>query len=398
MPALNQSLREKLIASKQSMSKGPIIDNKSFTRGVFRLLRNFDQNEEPGYKNVSYYNEGLKIGSTSPISFGLKCPIDDYLTELGVTGSKEDRDLAWKAVKPSTEYWMAVLDMEDPGTVEKPNIRIFRAKRTLYDQILAQMLDMDAGSDICDPEEGRDAVIKKEGQKLDTKWTVVWKSDAPVSDDPDFIEAVRNVANQLVVPNKFFAVDWDNLAKLYENLTGNEMPEHYREQEGAEAQEAPAKKPAAKAPAKPAPKAPVKPAAKAKPAPEPEADTAADDTPADDGAGGELHPDPETLGITIGTTRVSFVGENGAATEGKIVAHDADTGDYDVEDDTGEIWTMGISDLTVLPEVSDAPKSGPKKKGAKPAAPAKPAPAAAKPAAKVPAKPASAGIRARLTK
>ena len=337
------------------------------------------------------------------MSFGLKCPIDDYLTELKATAGKEDNDLAWKAVKPSTEYWMAVLDMENPGDATKPGVRIFRAKRTLYDQILAQMLDADAGSDICDPEEGRDAVVKKEGQKLDTKWTVVWKSDAAVSDDPDFIEAVRNLANTLIVPNKFYAVDWDNLAKLYENLTGNDMPDSYREQEGAESKaEAPAKaapktaakvapKPAAKAPAKVAPK-------KAAPAPEPEAEAGEENTEAatDAPEGGEaLHPDPATLGITIGTTVVEFVGESGDKVEGKVVAHEATTGDYDVEDSTGEIWTMGVSDFTVLaPKATGAVR---KKSAAKPAAPAPAAKAAPAKAAGVPNKPASTGIRSRLT-
>lgn len=396
-PAVNDSLREKLKARQQSLSSGFIIDNKSFTRGVFRLLRNFNQNEEPGFKFVSYYSESLKMGSTSPVSFGLKCPVDDYLTELKATAGKEDNDLAWKAVKPSTEYWMVVLDMENLGDATKPGVRLFRAKRTLYDQILAQMLDADAGSDICDPEEGRDAVVKKEGQKLDTKWTVVWKSDAPVSDDADFIEAVRNIANTLIVPNKFYAVDWDNLAKLYENLTGQDMPDWYREQEGAESKADTKPAPAKAAPAKTAAAkaAPAKPAAgkaapkKATPPPEPEASDDADTgAAADDTNGDVLHPDPSTLGITIGSTMVAFVGESGDKVEGKVVAHEATTGDYDVEDSTGEIWTMGVSDFEILPPKATGAVRKKAAAAAKPAAPAK---------ASVPNKPASTGIRSRLT-
>lgn len=391
MPAVNTALRERLKNRQQSLSSSFIIENKTFTKGVYRILRNYDTNEEPGFKYQSYYSKQLECGTASPENSGLKCPIADYLTNLKNTAGKDDNDIAWKSVQPSTEYWIAVLDMENLGDAEKPGLRIFRAKRTVYDLILQQMLDADAGSDVCDLEEGRDCVIRKTGAMLDTKWQVSWKSDAAISDDADFVEAVRKVANELSVPSKFYAVDWDKLGQLYTNLTGEEMPAHYREQEGAESPAKSKASPAAKGKVAPAAKAKAAPA-KAKPAPQEDSTEQTADEPADAGAGG----DPAE-GIVVGTTRVSFVGESGDTVEGRVVGYTAEGEEYDVEDAGGEIWSMGLTDFTVL-EDAPAPKAGPKKKVAAPApAATKAAPAKAAPAkAAVPNKPASGGIRSKL--
>lgn len=398
MPLVNSALRERLQSRKTAMSSRFIIDNKNFVKGVFRILRNYDTDEEPGFKYVSYYNKELKIGTTSPQSFGLRCPIQEFLDSMRDNGaSKDDSDLAWKTVQPSTEYWILVLDMDNPGTAESPGLHILRSKRVVYDQILGQMLDEDSGSDVCDLEEGRDIVVKKTGVQLDTKWSVTWRSDAPISDDADYIAAVRNSACTIKVPGRFYSVDWDKLGQLYEHLTGEAMPDEFREQEGADSgakegeDDAPvaAPKAAAKAAAKAAPAAAGKgklTGAKPAPAPEPEA-------VADDGDAGGANPD-----IVFHETRVTLKDENDADLGGLIIGYDDKLGEYDIQDDNGEVWGMKADEFTIVEAEAEPVAAAPvKRRVAKPAA-AAPAAAKAAPAkaAAGPRKPASMGIRARL--
>jgi hypothetical protein len=373
------------------MSSGLLIDNKSFTSGLYRILRNYNLNGEPGYKYVSYYNEPNKVGVTSPVSFGMRCPIEEYIEELKNTAEKEVRDAAWEAVRPTTEYWMAVLDMRIKTHNDKPNIHILRAKRTLYDQVLTQMLNEDVGTDICDLEEGCNASVSKTGQKLDTVWKLAWGKPEPVSDDAAFVEQVREAACKLSVQHKFFAVDWEKLGQLYEILTGAKLEDHefdYASQtpvytdavdgedpdQGGEADE---------------------------PAPTPVAAKSAK-------KGGKAAPaaaDPEEPQLKEGT-KVSFNGEGDVQVIGTITGWDETAYEYNVEDEAGEVWGVKPEDATVVEAeepAEPAPVASKKKSAAKAGKPAPAAPAAAK-AAKptggkaAPNKPASGGIRSRLTR
>lgn len=425
MAKVSDALRQRLLNQKKQMSTGIIIDNKAFEKGLFRVLPR--GGDVPGVEYISMYCERIKKGSTSPRTFGLKCPVMDYFDSLK-TADKDVREAAYNTVRTSREYWMAVLDREDMGTTESPNIRILRAKRTVNQAILDRMLDDDDGEDITDLVEGRDIRIKKEGQKLDTEWKVTILDAKPISDDEEFIAAVQAAAEAFDLTQKFFAVKWDELAEIYTQLTGEEMPESYRDQK-PETPKGSGKTTATKPAATKA--APAKPAA-AKPGPKKAAE-----------------PEPEVAetddnGITFGVTRVKLVIDD-QEVFGVVTLWDGDAnagaGAYDVitevaEGEKPETYACALEDFEIVVEettesAEDAPVdpevepeqaaepeevvTPPKRTIAKPAAtkpaaapvkpaPAKPAAAApAKAASKLPVKPAvaakpaaSVGIKARL--
>lgn len=234
MAKINPKLRERLLRQKKDMdSGGVLIPNKGFTKARIRLLPIGE--DLPGHRYINYYCASLKgdkKSSASPATFGRPCPVEDALDAIRRTGSKEDRDAAWDFVNKNTEYWVPCVARDDEQSAERPRLRIHAAKKSVYEQIQTYFLDDDFGEDISDPEEGRDLLVKKTGQgKSGTKWTCDKLDPTPLHEDPDIAEAILEAAASFDVREKFFAVDFDVLAEIYEGLTGEEMPEHYRDGE-----------------------------------------------------------------------------------------------------------------------------------------------------------------------
>lgn len=226
---ISDSLRARLIGQRREMDKGGmLIKNKGFTRGRFRILPLRD-GELPGVEYINFYSKLLKKGTTSPASFGVPCPVMDALNTIYREGSKDDKDAAQEFVRRETQYWIAVIDREDEGTPETPNVRILQAKKTIYQQIVDWLIDEDVGEDITDPKEGRDIVVRREGTGFDdTKWSVVKATDtSPISEDPRMARAWIDLAARFDVRRKFYAIDLEVLTKMYDTLTGESIPEHY---------------------------------------------------------------------------------------------------------------------------------------------------------------------------
>lgn len=423
---ISPELRARLIGQKKAMGSGLIINNKNFVKGIFHILP-AKAGETPGMEYLSFFCRGLGIGTTSPKTFGLRCPIMDYKDKLSVSGTKEERDAAYKAVNIKTDYWTAVVPQDDLGTVQAPNLRIFRAPKRVYEAIISRMVDDDIGEDVTDLLNGRPCMIKKSGSDKDTKWTLDFLDRQPISDDPEYIDAIQALVDSLTITQKFFRVDWDKLEKIYTALTGEDMDPSYREQEGADAGTAgndddhtspevapsatsvsrPAARPTAK-PTTPAARTPAatKPAAapvRRTPPPPPEPPPA---------------PEPDENGILLGETQVQFKDETGEDVYGTVMKLE-DDGKYEVLIPEGEpgagVWTVAVDEFVILesaqepeelqPEPEPVAPKGPQRRSAAPVvtppaddapvdegeqeAPAevpKPAPrAAAKPAAKAPA-------------
>lgn len=367
---------------------------------------------------------------------------------------KADKDAAYNTAKRTHEYWMGVLDVADLGTPDKPELHILRAKRSVYTAVVNRMLDEDVGEDVTKLNEGRPAFLKKTGEKLNTEWHTTWLDARPISEDPAYIEALRGLLVNFDIRSKFYLIKWDELEEIYQELTGESIPESYRAQEGLEqfiAQEnasggssantgVPSRKvqpgatkpgPAkaatgvpAKGVVKPAgaTKTPAQIAAEKKAAAEAAAAEAEAAAQAEADAAAAANGDPETStepdanGITLGVTEVTLVSD-GVSLVGLVVKWNEDDQNYDVQvpngTDTPDIFGCAVEDFTINvpaepePEPAPAKPAGPAKKTvSKPAAaaPAKPAPAKgtgvpAKPAgATKPAPSASAGIKARLAK
>lgn len=229
---VSAALRERLLGQKSKMSSGVIIDNKKLTKARLRILP-VQEDEVPGREYISFYCESLDgdtKGTTSPAAFGFSCPILDAIDRIRMTGDKEDKEFAWNFVSVNREYWMGVIDRAMPGTAQKPNVRIFKAKKRLYEQIIDYMIDEDDGEDITDPKTGRDIRVRRKGAGKTTEWTMKFLDAEPLSDDAEFSEVVQALAASLNVGGYFFAVDWDILEAIYRGLTGEDsIPEEYNE-------------------------------------------------------------------------------------------------------------------------------------------------------------------------
>jgi hypothetical protein len=326
MAQVSDKLRKQLLDQKKEMgSTGMLIANKDWTKGRVRLLPCGD--EIPGHRVISYYCESLagdRKGTTSPATFGLACPIEDAFARLK-SEDKDVRDRAYEMVRKTTEYWVPVVVRGEEGTVDAPNIRIFPMKKSVYAKVQAFMTDEDVGEDITHPTEGRDLLIKKQGQQKSTEWMVDKLDPVPLHKDKAMRAAIIEAGKALDVRQHFFGVDYDVLGKIYEALTGEEMPKKYRD--------AGAKTAAAKPKAKPA---------------DDDDDTAVDSSEAEEAA--------ETPEIVEGS-RVSFTDADDNTIEGEVMAVEDETAT--VKDDDGGEWEVEVGSLTLVEaEAEEAAEEG----------------------------------------
>lgn len=211
---------------------GILIDNKNLTRLRFRILP--CSTEGLGAQYISFYSKDLKRGTSSPASWDLDCPVEDYINHLNLTlSSSAARERIERAVQRVSEHWLPVIDRAEEGSPGAPNVRILRAKKSVYAQVVAWFCgeDDDQGSDdLTHPTEGRDLIVKKTGSGLETKWTLDKCDRSSISADSEMSKAWLRLAKDFDVRSKFFPVDADVLAQMYSALTdGDDIPERYLE-------------------------------------------------------------------------------------------------------------------------------------------------------------------------
>jgi hypothetical protein len=375
---ISAELRARLLAQREGMNVGgTIIANKTLTKARLRILPHGESAEVPGVECISLYAEGLagkRKGTTSPATFGFPCPVQAALQRIKTKGSKDDWQWARNFVRVRSEYWMPVLDRSNVGTVEAPNIRVFRAVKTAYQNIVDYMLDEDNDTNVTDAQDGRDMRVtkKKEGDK--TIWAALFLDPSPISEDDEFTQAVLSAVSEFDVKGWFYGVDWNILSAIYEALTNESIPDSFlehadempkadeRSEDGEDAvparSVAPSRQPVKPKPGaakpgaakpgagKPATATKPKPGLK-KPAPEPEPEPEADETPAEEAA-------VEAPEITPDVTRAFFNYNDEEAGETKEVSGiikkvtKDDDGDecYEIEDDDSTTWTVYPGDVT----------------------------------------------------
>lgn len=231
MVKVSQALRDRLLGQQRSMSRGIIIDNKGFTRQRMRLLP-VHADDVPGVEYAGLYAENLdaeKKGTASPVSFGVACPVMDFLDRLMREGTKEEKKRAFDRVRRSTDYWMGVIIRGDEGVASAPKLRVLRGKKMIYQQIIQRITEEDIGEDITDAVEGRDIIVKKAGQGLETEWTVQFADRDPIHSDKAMARAIVEAAKSFDVRAQFYPVERDVLAAIYEDLSGESIPDEYME-------------------------------------------------------------------------------------------------------------------------------------------------------------------------
>lgn len=227
---VSAAMRERLLGQKKRMdSSGPLIENKSLTKMRLRVLPP-REGELPGVEYHSFFSKPLNKGVSSLRCWGLPCPVSDALDRIYNSGTAEEKEFAKSFVRRSTEYWIAVIDRADEGTPEAPRVRVLRGKQSLYQQLVSMLLDEDVGEDVTDAKAGCDLLVKKEGQQLDTVWTLHKLDHGPISEDKDMAKAWVALAQTFDVRSKFFPPKLDTLLAIYEGLTGDsEFPDAYAE-------------------------------------------------------------------------------------------------------------------------------------------------------------------------
>ena len=379
MAQISSALRERLLGQKKAMeSGGMIIKAKTFIKGRFRILPCHE--ELPGIEYVQLYSKVLKKSTTSPRTFGVACPVMDELERIFREESKADKDAAADALRRSTEYWLAVIDRENEGTVDNPNVRILPGRKSVYQEIVGWMIDEDVGVDVTHPKEGFDIVVRKEGSGLETEWTCMRApAPSPISEDPEMAKAWIELASRFDVRSKFYGIKLDVLNEMYDLLTGEDIPSRYMDDIQAVIA----------------------------------GQTVEDDESAsvpDEEEVVEVHEE-ESDGGWIGT-RVSFEDDESVEHFGKVVAIDTDAeseGNLMIAEDgedPDEQWSIPPADCTPIEEEEPEPEPAPapkKKSKSKKKAATKPK-AAAKTTKKAaatknpPRKPRSGGAAAKIGK
>ncbi len=237
--SITAKLREQLLKQRQGLkSGGVLIDNKDLTKLTWRSLP-IDPNATEIKLGKDYISIYLEMGpkekflSTSPQTWGLKCPVIEALNAKRASLTKDGKEALRKEMRDSKEVWIPGIDQVDPGTAANPNFRILRGKSTVTSQMLDHMLttaSSDEIDDITDVEEGRDVLITKSGAGRDTEWKCKFLDRSPISDDPDYVEAVKAKAPEFDVAEHFYKIDLDAYKAMYTYLTGEEeLPEETME-------------------------------------------------------------------------------------------------------------------------------------------------------------------------
>jgi hypothetical protein len=127
-----------------------------------RLLSFPDNDGQPFKELMFYYNIPGQRGLLAPSQFGKRDPIQELINKLRDEGTKESYDMAKKLYPKMRVYAACIVRGE-----ESEGVKLWGFGKTVYQKLLALMLDEDYG-DITDPFEGRDINVvcsKNPGQQ-----------------------------------------------------------------------------------------------------------------------------------------------------------------------------------------------------------------------------------------
>tara|TARA_R110001592_G_scaffold228361_3_gene484909 strand:- start:4312 stop:5088 length:777 start_codon:yes stop_codon:yes gene_type:complete len=174
-----------------------------------RLLSFPDNDGQPFKELMFYYNIPGQRGLLAPSQFGKKDPIQELINKLRDEGTKESYDMAKKLYPKMRVYAACVVRGE-----ESEGVRLWGFGKTVYQKLLALMLDEDYG-DITDPTEGRDINVvcsKNPGQQWAmTEVTPRGRETKLASDSKQAKEWMKNLPD---LENIFQLKSYDELSKI----------------------------------------------------------------------------------------------------------------------------------------------------------------------------------------
>ena len=239
--AKTSGLRKKLKDQRRGMSRGGVfIDNKTFSKMTLRILP--CGGDVPGHKRLGFYAKDLKKSVTSPLTFGLRCPVMDARDNVFQQGTEDEKEVVKEAIRVMVEYYIPVIDRENPGDVNRPAFRILQARPTVYQAIVDYMLESDDDDDdednaevddVTDPVTGRDIRLRKKGQQLETEWICKFLDPSPIMPTEEEADAFVAAAAKFNAGNYIKLPDWGVLEEMYGLITGEAVPDAYEETQEA---------------------------------------------------------------------------------------------------------------------------------------------------------------------
>jgi hypothetical protein len=112
------------------------------------------------------FGEGPKKTIFCPVHNGDRCAVCDLRTKLRESKRKSDQKHA-DAIRPSLDFHVNMIDLKDKET----GVQVGRLTETVVNSLLEYMMDADWG-DFTDPRRGYNVIINREGEQLQTKYTV----------------------------------------------------------------------------------------------------------------------------------------------------------------------------------------------------------------------------------
>lgn len=157
-----------------------------------------------GFVHFGVGSEG-KTMVTCPKTWGEneRCPICEYVDKLRKSKDEDDKKLASQLGRRKRDY-MNVIDRD--GDSEEP--KVLPCGPTVVKAILDVMCDPDY-ADVTDPKGGRDVTISKNGQGLQTTYTVIAKPNVTPASS---VYSDEELEEKMADLNKFFS------RKSYEEL------------------------------------------------------------------------------------------------------------------------------------------------------------------------------------
>ena len=114
------------------------------------------------------------------------CPICELLEPLRKSKDKKKKDMYYDC-RAKSRYYANAINRAD----EEPKVQILAFGQTILQQVLEAVVDEEEFGDILDPIEGRDLMIKRNGEKLDTTYTVTPRTaTSPILDSKKAIKAL----------------------------------------------------------------------------------------------------------------------------------------------------------------------------------------------------------------
>lgn len=183
-----------------------------------RLLSFPDNDGQPFKELMFYYNIPGQRGLLAPSQFGKRDPIQELINKLRDEGTKESYEMAKKLYPKMRVYAACIVRGE-----ESEGVKLWGFGKTVYQKLLALMLDEDYG-DITDPLEGRDINVicsKNPGQQWAmTEVTPRGKQTKLSSDAKQAKEWMTDLPD---VENIFQLKSYDELSKIINDwLAGDE--------------------------------------------------------------------------------------------------------------------------------------------------------------------------------